>query len=87
MENEARCCPVLLPMAAFSISSVQDLSSKFWLLWQCSGLFGSKAAAVNSQISLQTGTLTLGAVGTSRATRRRTADNLKPDRLSPSLKI
>ena len=38
------------------------------------------------QMCLQAGTLTLGAVGTPAATRRGTADNLEPDRLSPSSK-
>lgn len=66
-----------------------DLRSKLsvWLPWQCTGLSRSQAAAAAcSQISLQTGRLTLGTVGTSGATRRRTADSLKPDRLSPSPK-
>lgn len=42
------------------------------------------AAAACFLISLQTGTLTPGTAGTFRATRRGAADDLKPDRLSPS---
>lgn len=46
----------------------------------------AKQRQFGSQMCLQAGTLTLGAVGTSTATRRGTADNLEPDRLSPSSK-
>lgn len=46
----------------------------------------AKQRQFGSQMCLQAGTLTLGAVGTSTATRRGTADNLQPDRLSPSSK-
>ena len=80
--------PYFISSGRAVIGVTQAAGFEFWLPWQCSGLSDSQAAAAAacSQISLQTGTLTLGAVGTSGATRRRTADNLKPDRLSPSPK-
>lgn len=83
VENEARRCPFWFPATIFhQLLAAESLG--------CCGNAPASLVAeqrqFGSQMCLQAGTLTLGAVGTSTATRRATADNLEPDRLSPSSK-
>lgn len=76
VENEARRCPVWFPASVFHYGSCGGGGGGwFGCCGDAPAPLVAKQRQLASQMCLQTGTLTLGAAGTSTATRRGAADN------------